>query len=441
MKLYHTNPQNGEIKRVRHGEIRKLPFLPESVEIPLRRVAQHVANGLDELVMRVGIAVLAAMMDAEVTALVGPRGKHLPSEEREYYRHSYESGWVAIAGQKVHIERPRVRSKDPRGEVQLDTYAWAQQDDSISEAVIARILNGVSTRGYAETLEGESLEGYGTSKSRVSARFTRQMQIALQERLSQRLDGQDILALVVDGIKAGDHMVLVALGIDKDGHKHVLGLQEGATENEAAGKALLQDMVSRGLRSDQGLLVVIDGSKALRAAVRAIFAEAAVQRCQVHKKRNVLDHLPESAQDWVGRKIQNAYIEPNYASAKQSLGALADQLEVEYPGAASSLREGLEETLTLQRLGIPGLLRQSLASTNLIESAFSVASSKAHNVKRWRNGRQALQWIGAGLLEAEQHFHRIRGYRLLGMLQAAICREVRIPEAVEASVERDVART
>ena len=441
MKLYHTNPQNGEIKRVRRGEIRKLPFLPENIEIPLRRIAQYVAKGLNEFTMQVGIAVVAALMEAEVTNLVGPRGKHLPSDERAYYRHSYESGWVAMMGQKVHIERPRVRSKSPKGEVQLDTYAWAQEEGSISEAMLARILNGVSMRGYAETLDGESLEGYGTSKSRVSARFIRQMQIALQERLSQPLDGLDIVVLVVDGIRAGDHMILVAIGIDMDGHKHVLGLQEGATENEAAGKALLQDLVSRGLRCDQGLLVVIDGSKALRAAVRAVFGKAVVQRCQVHKKRNVLDHLPESAKDWVGRKIQNAYMEPNYAIARQSLEALADQLEVEYPGAASSLREGLEETLTLQRLGIPGLLRQSLASTNLIESAFSVAASKAHNVKRWRNGQQALQWVGAGLLEAERKFHRIRGYKLLGMLQAAIRKEVGVSGEIEVPAEPDVART
>ena len=262
------------------------------------------------------------------------------------------------------------------------------------------------------------------------------MRAALQERLSQRLDDLDIVVLLVDGIRAGDHMVLVAIGIDKEGRKHVLGLQEGATENEPAGKALLQDLVSRGLRYAQGLLVVIDGSKALRAAVRAVFGKAVVQRCQVHKKRNVLDHLPESAQDWVGRKLQNAYMEPDYGLAKQSL---ADQLEVEYPGAASSLREGLEETLTLQRLGIPGLLRQSLASTNLIESALSMATFKARNVKRWQNGRQALQWIGAGLLEAEQHFHRIRGYRLLGMLQDAIRREVGVSEEVLA--EPDLART
>ena len=442
MKSYHIVTQDGKVRKVSGEKVRHLPFLPESIEIPLRQIAQHITQGLHELTMQVGIAVLTAMMEAEVMALVGPKGKHLPSEERTCYRHSYESGWVAMGGQKVHIERPRVRSRNPKGEIQLDTYIWAQQEDSISEAVLARIVNGVSMRGYAETLDGGSLEGFGTSKSRISERFTRRMRELLQERLSQPLDGLDVAALLVDGIGAGDHTMLVALGVDKEGHKHVLGLQEGATENETAGKALLQDLVSRGLRCDQGLLVVIDGSKALRAAIRAVFGKTAiVQRCQVHKKRNVLDHLPESAQDWVARKLQNAYMEPNYAIAKQSLEALADQLEEEYPGAASSLREGLEETLTLQRLGIPGLLRQSLASTNLIESAFSVVTHKASNVKRWQNGRQALQWVGIGLLEAEQRFHRIRGYKLLGMLQAALRREVGVPEAVDTVAEPDVART
>ncbi|WP_324715881.1 transposase [Carboxydochorda subterranea] len=304
------------------------------------------------LVLQLAVAALGEMMEAETAERVGPKGQH--RRERPAYRHGHAHGWVVVLGRKVRIERPRARSKDGQ-EVVLDTYLWAQQDDCLTEAVMARLLHGVSTRGYRATLDGvEELPGKGVSRSRISVRFTQAMRQLLEERLAERLEDRPIVVLVVDGVRLGESTVVVVLGIDADGHKRLLGLREGATENEAVVKGLLQDLVERDLRYDQGLLVVMDGAKALRAAVRAVFGQQAlVQRCQVHKKTNVLDHLPESAQAWVARKLGQAYREPDYAVAKAALERLADQLEMEHPGAADSLREGLDETLTLHRLGIP----------------------------------------------------------------------------------------
>lgn len=372
------------------------------------------------LVLQLAVAALGEMMEAELVERVGPEGQH--RQKRPAYRHGQAKGWVVVLGRKVSVECPRARSKDSRQEVVLDTHLWAQQEDSLTEAVVGRLLHGVSTRGYRETLDGaDVLPGKGVSRSRISARFTQTMHRLLEERL----DDGSVVALVVDGVRLGEYAVVVALGIDADGRKRLLGLREGATENEAMVKGLLQDLVERGLSYDQGLLVVMDGAKALRAAVRAVFGkQALVQRCQVHKKANVLDHLPESAKGWVARKLDQAYREPDYAVAKEALERLADQLAVEHPGAADSLREGLDETLTLHRLAIAGLLWLSLASTNTVESALSVARAKVGRVKRWRSGHQAEQWVGIGLLAAESRFRRIRSYRLIPMLQTALRRAV-----------------
>jgi len=428
MPAYHVVTPEGKVQQASRQEVRALRWLPEQVEIPLRRIAEAARKGLMALCVQVGLAMLQATMENEVTELVGPKGKH--RADRQAYRHGHEPGWAIIAGRKVRLERPRVRRKGG-GEIHLESYAWAQQEDSLNESVLARLLHGVATRSYAATLEdvGE-VEAFGTSKSRVGARFIRQMEAKLREHLSRRLDDLTVVALVVDGVRIDEWTVVVVLGVDTEGRKHVLGLREGATENEAVCRSVLEDVVERGLRYEHGLLVVIDGAKALRAAVRAVFGKhAVVQRCTVHKKRNVLDHLPESEKRWVGRKLTQAYREPDYAEAKAALERLAEQLEEQHPGAAASLREGLEETLTLHRLGIPGLLRTSLSSTNLVESALSFFEAQGHRVKRWRSGQQAERWVGMALLYAESRFRRLRGYRLIPMLQEALRRELGLEEA------------
>jgi transposase-like protein len=238
-------------------------------------------------------------------------------------------------------------------------------------------------------------------------------------------NGERYLVLMLDGVVIADHTVVVALGITAEGEKRILGLWEGATENAAVCRSLLEDLVARGLEVTPGILVVIDGCKALRAAVRNVLGQSAVvQRCQVHKKRNVLEHLPEKERNAVSRKLDRAWRETNYDKALKALQKLADELEDRYPGAAASLREGLEETLTVTRLGLPELLVKALKSTNAIESAFNKVRAAARNVKRWPNGRQVLRLSAAGLMAAEEGFSRIKGYRQLPLLAAALEREV-----------------
>jgi transposase-like protein len=269
------------------------------------------------------------------------------------------------------------------------------------------------------------VEAIGTSKSAVSRRLIKGLERALEELLNRSLSGLDLLALMIDGVVVAEHTAVVALGIDGDGHKHVLGLWEGATENAALCRSLLSYLVARGLRYEQGILVVIDGSKALRAAVREVFGnKAVVQRCQVHKKRNVLEHLPKNKQARVKRRLNAAWRENNPTKAKQKLLRLAEELEKDHPGAAASLREGLEETLTVQRLRLPELLQKSLSSTNIVESALDGVRQTGRNVKRWSDGKQVLRWVAAGLLVAESRFHRLAGYRELPLLRVALQREM-----------------
>ncbi len=324
------------------------------------------------------------------------------------------------------MKRPRVRTRDGQ-EVPLETYQAFRNVGLLTQAALERMLHGLSTRRYRYGLEpvGEGLEERGTSRSTISRRFREATQKALAELMSRPIGDLKLVALFTDGIEVVGHTVVVAMGLEANGRKHILGLWEGATENAAVCKALLSDLVERGLRVEDGLLVVIDGSKALGAAVRDVLGSCAlVQRCQVHKKRNVLEHLPEGARGWVGRKLDRAYNEADHAAALTALQALASALEKEYPGAAASLREGLEETLTVLRLGLPELLARSLRSTNAMESAFDAVRTVARNVKRWQNGDQILRWTAAGLLEAESRFHRIAGYRDLPLLIQALRKEL-----------------
>jgi len=408
-------------------EVGKQQWLPLQVQVSLHDLMGAAKEGLLALAVAVGLDVLRSMMEAEVTAIVGPKGKHNPN--RKAFRHGTEEGRVVLGGRKVPIQRPRVRTKDGQ-EVRLSSYEAFQDEQLLTQAALERMLHGLSTRRYHHGLErvGDSLPAVATSKSSVSRHFVAATRKALAELLARPLGEQRYLVLMLDGIEVADHTVVVALGITADGQKQILGLWEGATENAAVCRALLTDLVERGLRVDGGILVVIDGAKALRAAVRDVLgAKATVQRSQVHKKRNVLDHLPDEARAWVGRKLDQAWRETDYEKARTALTSLAKTLEDKYPGAAASLREGLEETLTVLRLELPEALRKTLRSTNPIESAFEKVRMACRNVKRWRNGQQVLRWTAAGLLEAEKGFRRIKGYRQLPMMSEALSRHV-VPE-------------
>ncbi len=309
-------------------------------------------------------------MEEEVVEVVGSKGRH--DRDRTAVRHGHEAGEVTLGGRRVAVERPRVRSADGQAELPLATYLHFADRDPLTEAVLERMLAGVSTRRYRRVQEpvGATIEqaARSTSKSSVSRAFVERTRRALGELMGRRLDDVRLAVLMLDGIDLKGRTNIVALGITTDGVKIPLGLWEGSTENATVATALLSDLVERGLDPEQGMLFVIDGAKALSKAIRAVFGEAPVQRCVRHKERNVLDHLPERDRPLVKRRLRSAWADTDHARARERLRALARELDRTHPGAAGSLREGLEETLTLNRLGIGGSLKRTLESTNPCES-------------------------------------------------------------------------
>lgn len=402
--------------------------LPDSIEVSLEDLTQQVREGLLAFSVAIGLQVMERMMAEEVTALVGPKGKHQPG--RTAVRHGQENGQVVLGGRKVAVKRPRVRTTDDR-EVPLESYQRFQDPALLGAAALERMLHGLSCRRYGHGLEavGQNVEPIGTSKSAVDRRFIAQTRLALEEVMKRSLSEQRYPVLMLDGIEMGEHMVIVALGVDREGRKQVLGLWEGATENAAVCKSLLADLVERGLDTSEGILVVIDGSKALESAVKRTWGrQAVIQRCQVHKKRNVLDHLPEQQRSLVSRQLDRAWREPDVEAARDKLKKLAAALKEDHPGASASILEGLEETLTVTRLGLPKRLARSLRSTNPIESLNASIRNTSRNVKRWRNGEQALRWAAAASLNAEGSLRRLYGYRDMPLLIAAL-RKLVLPES------------
>jgi transposase-like protein len=327
----------------------------------------------------------------------------------------------------VAVERPRVRSADGRSELPLETYAHFADRDPLTKSVLERMLGGVSTRRYRRTQEpvGSQLEraARSTSKSSVSRTFIERTRRSLGELMSRRLDDVRLAVMMIDGLELQGRTNVVALGITTEGVKIPLGLWEGSTENATVATALLSDLVQRGLDPEQGILFVIDGAKALRKAIRNVFGDAPVQRCLRHKERNVLEHLPERERPNVKQRLRRAWTLDDHARAFDQLRRLAGELDRSYPGAAGSLREGMEETLTLTRLGVTGSLRRTLESTNPCESMIEIVRRTQRNVKRWSSGEMALRWTAAGMLEAEQQFRKIIGYRDLATLVIAIERD------------------
>ena len=404
--------------------------LPVRVQEALGELVGAAWEGLLALSVGVGLGVLAELMEEEVDEVVGPKGRHDP--DRAAVRHGHEAGEVTLGGRRVPVERPRVRSADGRAELPLATYAHFADRDPLTAAVLERMLAGVSTRRYRRTQEpvGEAVEAEArsTSKSAVSRQFVARTRENLEALMRRRLDDVRLAVLMVDGIDLKGRTNVVALGVTTDGVKIPLGLWEGSTENAAVATALLSDLVDRGLDVEQGVLCVLDGAKALRKAVRDVLGvHTPVQRCVRHKERNVLDHLAERDRPGVKQRLRSAWKLDDHAAALDRLRALAAELDRTHPGAAASLREGLEETLTLQRLGIRGSLKTTLASTNPCESMIECVRRTGRNVKRWQSGDMALRWTAAGMLEAERQFRRIIGYRDLAKLAVAI--------------ERDLART
>jgi putative transposase len=392
---------------------------PPVRHLPLVDLLVDTRTELFELAMRSGLRVVTAMLEEDRTALCGPRYAHQP--RRYASRAGTVPSEVVLGGRKVAIQRPRVRTA--AGEVPLPTFQTMAQTDPLDRRVVEQMLVGVATRQYARSLEpiAADVESRGTSKSAVSRRFVAKTRAQLETWQAAPLDGLDLVGLLLDGVHVGEHCLIVALGIAADGGKHALGLWEGSTENATVCQSLLSHLQSRGLRTDRSLLVILDGSKALRKAVRETFGEVAlVQRCQVHKLRNVLDHLPERQRPWVKAILQRAYRSVEGATAKRLLQDLARRLEREHPSAAESVREGLEETLTILALGLSDALRRSLSTTNAAESLISRTRHVKRNVKRWRGGQMVLRWAAAGVLEAVKGFRRVKGFKDMPTFVAAL---------------------
>jgi putative transposase len=378
-----------------------------------------VRQGLREVIFDQGMRVVLDMLEDERTAFCGPRYAQGP--DRRARRAGHADGELVLGGRLVSVRRPRVRDDD--GEVTLPSWRTFRDRDPLSERAVEQMLVGVSTRKYDRSLEpvDRSLKTRGTSKSAVSRRFVAATEARTKAWLERDLSAIDLAVLMIDGLHVDDHVLLVALAIDVDGHKHVLGVREGATENSTSCTALLSDLQARGLRTDRAILAVLDGSKALAKSVRTVFGNRVrIQRCQAHKVRNVVEQLPEAMRTSVRQSMRQAYRSKSPKRAKKMLENLAHRLSAEHPGAAASLEEGLDETLTVMEFGLPEWLERTLSTTNAIENLVGSARDVSKRVKRWRDRRMIVRWIATACIEAEKRFHRVRDHKGLKQLVAAL---------------------
>ena len=397
-------------------------MLPEAVSIVLAELAGDVQEGLLAMAVGTGLQVMAAMMNADVEVVCGPKGKHDP--DRSAVRHGAGDGSVTLGGRRVAVQRPRMRAADGSGELAVASYELFSSTEVLGRMAMQRMLAGLSARRYRTGLEpvGQKVEraARSTSKSAVSRRFVAATETALAELLDADLSGLDLVALMIDGVHFGEHLCVVALGIGIDGTKHPLGLGEGSTENTGVVTDLLTGLRDRGLDTTRAIFVGIDGGKALHAAVIRVFSHPVIGRCQLHKIRNVTEKLPDHLAATVTKRMRKAYHAESALHAEAQLEALAKELDRTHPGAAGSLREGLAETLTVLRLGMSPTLARTLRSTNCIESMISIARTHSTNVKNWQNGTMALRWCAAGMIEARSQFRRVNGHLHLPALRAAL---------------------
>jgi len=394
----------------------KLNFngMPEN-EFDIDQLMESLRMEYRALTISAGALVVEAIMQAESDQLAGKSY----SRNTEIDRWGSESGYVVMGGQKVQVRRQRLRDKQKK-EIHLTSYERFQDENRRTQAVFSRLVAGVSNRQYANTVEKFG-KGYGISKSVISRKTVESTGEQLRNLCERDLTKLDICVLVIDGIHVGKTVQIVAMGVERSGKKHILSVRQGATENSQVCTELFEEMKQRGLDSDRPMLVIMDGSKALRSAVERYFAKrAAVQRCQFHKCCNVMDHLPKSYHAEYTRKITSAYGMKSYEDAKRELEKIIGQLKRINESAANSLEEGLEETLTVHRLQLPDILRKSFSTSNLIESAFSQGKSVMRNVKRWSNNNQIQRWVATSLLQAEKKFRKVRGCKSMSVLVSAL---------------------
>jgi putative transposase len=391
--------------------------------LPMAEMVGWLRKGVGELVRQAGLHLIELLMEEEVKQLVGERSQCIP--DRTASRWGTERGYCVVMGQKVPVERPRVRSTDDR-EIRLGSYEMFHRGEPLTETVWEKLMLGLTTRKYGDAIR-QFTEAYGLEKSAVSEHFIEASRAKLKQLMERPLKNKKFCTLLVDATPFEGQQIVAALGIGYDGSKIILGIWQGATENATVVGELLGDLMNRGLDFTAPRLYVLDGGKALHAAVKKYAGETApIQRCQVHKRRNVLDHISEEEKPAVATKLNAAYAMEDYAAARQALDGLHRELMHLNPSAARSLAEGLEETLTVHRLHVPQQLRMTLASTNVIESAFSIVETVCRNVKRWHSGDQRERWIGSGLLIAEKQFRRVRGHKHIPVL-------IRVLETLKSS--------
>src|ERR1041384_5522606 len=402
--------------------------------LPLAEMVGWLRKGVGELIRQAGLQLMELLMEEEVREVVGERSHRQP--DRTANRWGKERGFCVVMGQKVPIDRPRVRTTEDQ-EVRLGSYELFHRGEPLTETVWEKLMLGLSTRKYGAAVR-EFREAYGLEKSAISEHFIEASQAKLKQLMERRLDKLSLCALLIDATPFAGQQMVVALGISQDGRKTILGLRQNATENATVVGELLGDLVNRGLDFSEPRLYVLDGGKALTAAVRKHAGDsAAIQRCQVHKRPNVVDYLTEEQKPLIAKKLNAAYGLEDYAAAKLALTRLHRDLMDLNPSAARSLGEGLEETLTVHRLRVPPQLRKTLACTNVIESAFSIVERVCRNVKRWHDGDQRERWVGSGLLVAEKQFRRVQGYKqipnLLRELQIVVPSKSEVVKRKKAS--------
>jgi len=409
----------------------------QQLMVPLLLAMDATKKGLLAFVQQMGMVVLSELLVAEAAQIAGPKGKHI--EGRTHHHWGTGTTPVCFGGRHVALPHPRVRERGKRkaAEVTLPSIEALRNADPMSARVVEQIALGVSTRGYERSLEPaeESIETRGTSKSNASRALIDATTEKLAQFVSRSLADLDLVAMFIDGIEFAGHSVIVALGVTIDGTKTPLGIWTGSTENTTVVTELLSNLVARGLRVEESVLFVIDGGKAIRKALRDVFGtRAIVQRCQVHKTRNVREHLPDSRRAYVAKQMRSAYNSTTAATAKKKLMQLASWLASNgEDGAAASLREGLDETLTVMRLALPRTLRRTFATTNAIENMNGSLRRIARNVKRWKDEGMIRRWVALGIAEAQKGFRRVKGHQNMHALVAAI-RATTVPVATETQV-------
>jgi putative transposase len=409
------------IKRIAQKSNRKLQEMTGAMEVnlmlPIAEVLTATQWHIEQLAGAAGMKIIQQIIQDDVRELAGERRYARDGKDGQLW--GSQPGWVAFAGRKVTVDKPRIRSKQTGRELRLPKYERLQSGPRLGEAMLEQIALGLSMRNYEQSIKA-LYEGYGIKKSSVRRHFIAASRQELEELLDRKLSDLDIGAVFLDGVHRGGQCVIVALGVGRDGAKHCLGLWQGATENGAVCESLLQDLIGRGLDPQQRRLFIIDGAKALSVAIRKKFPGSEIQRCQIHKRRNVVEHLPETHQPDVERRLKAAYAMSSYKEAKAALDRVGNYLERLNPSASRSLEEGLEETLTLHRLGVADTLRVSLKSTNIIESSLSRVEEISGRVKRWRAGDHLQRWTAKALILAEESWRKVKGWQSMPRLMDSL---------------------